>query len=686
MTRILLRSFGLLALGGAIGCQAIIGVEDRGVDPLVGGCSLPTSGDAKVRFANLVPADAVVDVCIKPSGGEYGRPLLRGGGTACASGFKYAEMSAPFSVASGKIDVKIVAAGSTCKAAALSETKGIDLPSGTSTTLLRMGNTKVPETVKAYRESTARASSGNAKLRLIHASPGTGAIDWGIVGSGRLPIDLEKTFLTTGQAFGESTNKDTKPTLGKVDENGYIDLPGTKINIAAAPTTQKRALLATELPGTEGGRTIIAIGDPAQAFFPVRALVCNDLDVSGLKTTCTQSALGTLSIDDMNAYLYGPFAPYEKERWPFIRDAIVNRTDGEVMCITAMSRRAQQDEVVKLGKEKGTWPYSYQSNTNLDTPANDPADPTGKVPAAYTVPPCGGTNVPAEVDAAFACIKANCSNPDDTFKGDSSCLSSNCATALIPFIAGDQNQKRCFNCMTVGSLSDMTLSDTKTKCTTDNRDYKAFEGATDSFVLSKYPITNTETYVLPSTSYQRVVQYGQLEIEKGKLVDFFCGELIPSFGDLVPYYGHYAVDGGGDPWEQEQVWQANLVTKYVKAKAGTRPAIITGEWAASREYKDGTGKVIIDNQGPQVLDALEKVLIPALPKDFVPFCTECAAPANPYNGDKNIWQFRTYVLNMPSTSGVEVSKFFTDSPVVIDGKNWPMTDRWGYNTRVLRPQ
>ena len=39
-----------------------------------------------------------------------------------------------------------------------------------------------------------------------------------------------------------------------------------------------------------------------------------------------------------------------------------------------------------------------------------------------------------------------------------------------------------------------------------------------------------------------------------------------------------------------------------------------------------------------------------------------------------------------STSGVEVSKFFTDSPVVIDGKNWPMTDRWGYNTRVLRPQ
>lgn len=686
-TRAFLCGFGLLVLGSAAGCQAIIGVETRDVDPLVGGCTLPTQGDAKVRFGNLVPSDAVVDVCIRSSGGDYGRPLLRGGGTACASGFKYTEVTAPFAVKSGKIDVKVIAAGQTCKATAISETKGLDVPAGSTVTLLRMGNSKTPETVKALPESTSPAPSGNAKLRLIHASPGSPTLDWGIADTGRLPVDISLA-LVSSMAYGQSTTKDSKLNFGKVDGFGYIELPGTKLNMAAAPTGQKRALMVTELKGTEGGRTIIAIGDPLQPFFPVRALVCQDLEVTGLKTNCTVSPLGTLSIDALNAYLYGPFAPYEAERRSSIIKAISDRTDGEVMCITAMSRKSDQDEVIKQGKEKGTWPYSIQGNTNLDTPANEPNDPAGKAPAPYTVPPCGGTNAQADVDAAFKCIQDNCSTtntPDGQFKGDSSCLSSNCASALIPFIAGDHDQRRCFNCITVGSLADASHAQVKTQCETDNREYKAFNGGTSSFVLSKFPIKNAETYVLPSTSYQRVVHYGQVEIEKDKFVDFFCGELSAAFGDLVPYYGYYAVDGKGDPWEQEQLWQANLVVKYVKAKAGTRPAIITGEWAASKEFKDKDGKVFIDPQSPQVIDALDKGLIPALPPGFVPFCTECAAPANPFNGDKNVWQFRTYVLNMPDTSGVEVGKFFSELNVTIGDKQWPLVDRWGFNTRVLRP-
>lgn len=689
-TRAFVQALGLMTLGMAAGCQAIIGVESRDVDPIVGGCALPSVGDAKIRFGNLVPSDVAVDICVRSSGGDYGRPVLRGGGSACIAdpkyGFKYSEVTAPFAVKSGKIDLKVIKGGDTCKGAALTEVKGVDVPAGATVTLLRMGNAKIPETIKAYTETTTRAPSGSAKLRVIHASPGSPALDWAVTSSGRLPVDLPANlFLPTPMAFGEATNKDTKPSIGKADANGYIELVGTKINLGAAPTGTKRAVLVTELPGTEGGRSIIAIGDPSLPFFPVRALVCNDLETDGLKTKCTQSALGTLSIDVFNAYLYGPFAPDEDVRRPFVLDAIASRTDGEVMCVTALSRKKDQDSLIQLSKDKGTWPYSIQGNTNLDTPANDPNDPSGAKPTPYTIPPCGGTNTVEEVNAAFACIKANCSTPEDRYKGDSTCLSSNCASVLIPFIAGNKDQNRCFNCISVGTLADKTLTETQNQCLTDTRDYKAFDGATSSLVLSKFPIRNAETYVLPSTSYQRVVHYGQVEIEKDKYVDFFCGELSAAFGDLVPYYGHYAVEGKGDPWEQEQVWQANLVVKYVQKKAEKRPAIITGEWAASREFKDGTGKIIVDAQGPQVIDALEKVLIPALPKDFVPFCTECAAPANPYNGDKSVWQFRTYVYNMPTTSGVEIGKFFTDSPVPIGDKKWPISDRWGFNTRVLRP-
>lgn len=687
-TRVFLHCIGLFVLGSAAGCQAIIGAESRDVDPLVGGCTLPTKGDAKVRFVTLVPNDAAVDICIRPSGGDYGRPVLRGGGTACASGFKYAEMSAPFAVQSGKIDVKVIPGGQTCKATALSEQKNIDVPSGSSTTLLRIGNAKTPEQIKALRETPSRAASGNTKLRLVHASPGTAALDWGLSDSPRLPTDISKQFLLAPLAYGESTTKDSKTALGKADENGYVEFLGTKINMAAAPTGQKRALLAFEYPGTEAAKTIIAIGDPTLPFFPVRALICTDSEVTGLKTNCTQSQLGTLSIDVLNAYLYGPFAPNETERWQYVRDAIVGRTDGEVMCITAMSRRAQQDEVVAKGKAAGTWPYSYQSDTNLDTKATEPVDPTGKIPEPYTTPPCGGANDAAQVEAALSCIETHCKDADGKFKGDSSCLSGNCSSQLIPFIVGNKDEQRCFNCMTVASLSDSNSAEVRDLCQKDIRDYKAFNGATDSFVLSKFPIKNAETFVLPSTSYQRVVHYGQIEIEKDKLVDFYCGELSAAFGDLVPYYGHYAVEGGGDKWEQEQTWQANLVRKYVQKKSGTRPAIITGEWAASREYKKPDGSILIDEQSSQVFDALEKdnLLLPALPKDFVPFCTECAAPENPYNGDKNVWQFRTYVYNMPATSGVEVGKFFTDFVVPIGDKKWPMVDRWGFNTRVLRPE
>lgn len=687
-SRAIVRLFGLLALGSAVGCQAIIGVESRDTDPLIGGCTLPTQGEAKVRFGNLVPSDAVVDICIRKSGGDYGRPVLRGGGSECVSGFKYAELSAPFAAPSGKIDVKVVAAGSTCKAAALSEAKGIDAPSGSTTTLLRMGNAKVPESVKAFRESPGRAKSGNAKLRLIHASPGTGALDWGLADSPRLPVDISQPFLASPMAYGESTTKDSKTVKlpSTPDENGYLEFLGTKINLAAAPTGQKRALLATEFPGTEGGRTIIAIGDPAQPFFPVRALVCSDLDLVGLKTSCTVTQLGTLSIDVFNAYLYGQYAADEALRRPLVRDAIVSRTDGEVMCITAVSRRPDQDEIVKAAKDKGTWPYSYQSDTSLDTQATEPTDPTGKIPAPYTTPPCGGTNLPDQVEAALGCIQSKCTGADGKYNGVSTaCFGSNCSSQLIPFIGGNKDEQRCFNCMTVATLADLTTTEVRDRCTKDVRDYKAFDGVTDSFILSKFPLTDTKTYVLPSTSYQRVVQYAKVEIEKDKFIDFYCGELSAAFGDLVPYYGHYAVAGGGDPWEQEQVWQANLVTKFVKATSGARPAIITGEWAAARAYKSADGKHDLEPQSPQVLDALEKVLIPALPKDFVPFCTECAAPENPYNGDKSIWQYRTYVFNMPTTSGVEASAFFTEMPLTVGGEKRPISKRWGFNTRVLRP-
>ncbi|MGZ3416782.1 MAG: DUF4397 domain-containing protein [Polyangiales bacterium] len=686
---------GLAVLSG---CQAIAGTESRQLDPVLDGCTLPTTGGGKVRFANLVPDDDVVDLCIRPSGGAYGRPVLRGAGTGCGkalgradAGYAYAEVSIPFASPSGKIDVRVIKAGDTCAGTALTEGTNLDVAAGGMSTIVRLGNEK-GQSVKAFPDDTTLAVSGNSKFRLLHAAPGIGALDWALTSSTALPAQLEAPLLSVPLDFGTSTTPKTPPAgVGKVDENGYLELPGTAFNVAAAPTGTKKAVLLAPLPAKEAGRTIYAIGDPAKPFFQVRALVCNDSETDGLKTACKLSQLGTISVDVFNAYLYGAFAPDQDIRRPKVLDTIAGR-DSDIQCIVSLNRQADRDEAIRRAKEKG-FLYSYVSTTDQSTTATDPRDQNGKTPDPYTTPPCGGTVKPEESEAVVQCIQDNCT-ADHTGSSilkapyDSSCMSSSCAVPFIPLLGGDRDHKRCMSCLATGAVSDNTMDQVRDKCTKQVADFKAFDGQTDSVIISRFPLTNTESYILPATPFQRVIHYAQLEIEKGKFVDFYCGEFTAAYGELLPYYGNYA-PGSGDGWYQEQLLQAQRLLDYVKKKSGTKAAIITGDWAASRQYIDPmTMMKTIDDQNGAVFDLLEKPgnFIAALPKNFTPRCTECAAPENPYNADQNIWQFKTYVYNLPSTSGVEVNYYATDiNAVSTPAGPRPITDRWGYNTRILRP-
>lgn len=678
-----------LAITVLTGCQVLAGVEERSVDPIRGGCTLPAEGDARVRFANLVPDDGEVDLCVRSSGASFHRPVLRGSGSACPSGFKYAQASAKFAVRSGKVDFKVIRAGQTCAAPALATLNGVTLASNSATTVVRTGSEKLGESLRAYPEATTPASSGRSKLRVIHASPGTGPLDIGIASLPRLPTDIKSLLLTTPLAYGEGTTAQSKVTFGTAGADGYIEVPATPLNLGAAPAGNPRAVVVTPLPGTEAGRTVFVVGDPSKPYFPVRALSCEDSLTDGaLLTRCSPSALGTISVGIFNAYLYGSFAHDEALRRPYVLDAIAKR-DADIMCLTAISRKADRDALVEKAKQAGIYAYSITAESTLDTPATDPRDQNGATPAPYTVPACGGTNKPEDVDSAMGCMQANCSTTgtvEGTLKGGSSCISSSCAGQFVTMLAGDRDQKRCFNCLVISSLADESHAATKYTCTTDNRDYQAFNGQTGSMVLSRYPLSDVDTFHLPSTSYRRVVHYAKVAIERDKSIDFFCGELTASFGQLVPYHGHYAPDPKQDPWLQEQLLQAKRVVDFVKNKSSGRPAIIAGDWATSQAYLSPDGKTKIDDQNGAVLDFLGKAFVPALPPGFTPLCIECAAPANPYNGDLNVFQLRTFLANMPASAAVEASTFFTE-PVVPgpSGERLPLSDRWGFEVRVLRP-
>jgi hypothetical protein len=697
MTRTFLVSIsvtGLVvgALAAGAGCQAIAGIEDRPVDPIRDGCSLPSGvGDAMIRFANLVPTTASVDVCVRPAGARYGRPVLRGGGTGCPGGFSYTQVSAPFSAPTGQVDVKVVAAGSTCDGATIAETLGVQTPAGSSTTVALMGGASTSAQLHAYPDTTTPSPAGNSQFRIIHAIPNGPALTFGFANADRLPTDIGGKLIADPLAFTESTRPDSKVSVGRMNAQGYIELPGTAVNLGAAPGGTQRAVLLTPLPPNQGGRTVWAVGDPNGTAYPVRALLCHDADpsvnVANVPLTqCDPSALPTLSVDAFNANLTGGRALDEDPRRPHIIDAVGAR-ESDLMCITGVGRGADRDAIIQKAKDTGAFPYSVSANTNLDTEPTDARDQNGNVPPKPTVPPCGGTVAPATVDAAMDCVMQNCSTthgPDGVLSGGTACLSEKCAPRFIAMLAGDTDGKRCYGCMVFSTASYETHAQTKTQCTTDVREYKLFKGETPSIILSKFPIKSSETFTLPSTLNQRAIHRAEVEIESGVTIDYYCAELTPAYGALIVDYSAYANgQSGGEDWHEEQKLQARRIIDWVKQKSGTRPAIISGDWATSRaDAANG-----LSDENPALPDMVEApgVFSLGVPASYVPHCTECKSPENPYNTDLSTWELKTYLSNMPK--GVDsASLFWTDSPVPLaGGKTGPLSSRWGFNVRVIRP-
>jgi len=677
------RALLLLLVATGIGCQLVIGTEDRPVDPVLDGCTLPTAGGARIRFANLVATDAAVDVCVRPLGGEYARPVLRGGGRKCPSGFSYPQVSAPFSVPEGRIDVKVVSAGSTCTGAAAAELHDIAAPRGSITSIVHLGGK--PSSLRAFRDASERPGSDAVHVRFMHASAGTGALDFGFATSPGLPANLSSRLLDKPLAFGEATNSQTTAILRSADANGYLDLPRTEVNLVATRAGESRALMATTLSTSNSWQTFIAIGDPTSPLFPVRGLLCDELDVKGLFTTCRPSALSTLSVDVFNAALYGAASQEESARRLKVMEAISTH-DSDLMCLAQFSQRKDRDAVIAAARATGKFPFSVTSETDLSTAATDPRDWDGKTPVPRAHPSCGGGNDGKQVEAALACITDNCTGPDGKVSS-TSCLSSKCVAEMVALLVGNADAQRCYSCIAVAAGTDETLSDVRALCTADVRDYKGFRGQAASVILSRLPIRSSETFVLPATSYQRVVQYAEVELEAGKFIDYYCTNFTSPYGDLLAYSGFYGGDAtGAAAWNREAQLQAMRTIEFIKRKSDGRRAVVSGDWSASREHKSSDGTVVIANSNPRVLELLDEALVPAFPEKWEPACTECGSPLNPYNTSQSTWAARTYLFGMSRTSALEVSVFFKDPVVALStGAMGPLSHSFGFNARILRP-
>jgi hypothetical protein len=238
-------------------------------------------GQAEVRVAHLSPDAPAVDFCVAAHGSsKFTGPVLSGAGYA--AGLSYGQVTAYLPLAAEQYDVRLVAPGQASCATPLGGLADFtdlpELPSGGNVTLAAEGlaelGASTPFTLQAYVDD-ATVAGGSAKLRFIHASPGTPAVDVG-TGGGAL---FQPLF--SDVAYGD--------TAGAA--NGYIQTaPIASVEISArAHGTLTDALSINPAVLPAGAIvTAFAIGELASTTTPLRALLCVDnAEPSGMLAQCS---------------------------------------------------------------------------------------------------------------------------------------------------------------------------------------------------------------------------------------------------------------------------------------------------------------------------------------------------------------------------------------------------------------
>jgi hypothetical protein len=707
-------------LGGVAACQLIAGVESRDYDPIIATCSipgLPVGSGPSIRFVNLVPTADVVDICVRASGTVWGRPIFRDGGTDCASqlskdksgnpGLVYTNVTTSFTAPAAKIDVKMIAAGGTCSATALTEGDGLTLEATAAVnTILRIGGANnVAESIVALPEADM-ANPSSTNIRFVHAMPGVGPLDFGLAKSPTLPTIIGTPIVVTPIPYGSTVGpmSDVDTTL---EHNGYVALPSTSVSVAAAVDGGSgNAVLLQAIPNQNENYSLFAIGVMGDNAHPQQSLLCDETYPSpaptspygSLLTKCTAGALPNLSVDVFNPALYGPNAPFELQRRPvgntLIPDAI-NSSAADLLCLVEVDRLEDRQTIATA--TQATYPNQFMITTDATTQPTNPQDQNGQVPPAATVPPCGGSVPSVDVDAAFQCMEMYCSNrpndPTGSLQTTTDCLSENCAGQILTVKA---DSSACYDCVIDGVVSAEPYGSTETLCESSPTASIGFDGQNSSMILSKFALTNTDSLVLPSTNYRRTILYAQVQLQD-QSIDFYCGFLITTLiASDLPFVGPY---GGGedaglssqDEYNNEQDLQAQQLIAWVQQKSAGRPAILMGDWRSSVNMAGDGGLPPPQDLNPMAMNILANApgFKAVNAPNFPPQCNYCPGPGNAYNGQDSYFVEQPFLYNWPDPTNAvtDESVIFTNPNVVTlpDGGGGPLSPYYGLNITVLRP-
>lgn len=257
--------------------RVLLCVDNAPPNGVLAQCSVVggTPSRARVRIAHVSPDLRAVDVCVAPAGTtNFSAPVLSGLGVQ--DGLTYGAITRYVDVPAGSYDVRVILANATgCSIPAIPDTKGVTFTTGQTVSVVALGDFDASGAaandpairLKVFADATS-APTGNARLRFVHASPGTPAVDVGL-GSG---TSFTKVF--SNVSFGEVA------TNSPVDNLGFVTVPAPVTSPVAArlagKTTDALVIPSVSLPA-QGVFTAFAIGGKTGASDkPLQVLLCDD--------------------------------------------------------------------------------------------------------------------------------------------------------------------------------------------------------------------------------------------------------------------------------------------------------------------------------------------------------------------------------------------------------------------------
>ena len=246
------------------------------------------------------------------------------------------------------------------------------------------------------------------------------------------------------------------------------------------------------------------------------------------------------------------------------------------------------------------------------------------------------------------------------------CVSDKCLEDASTLFLGDGE---CWMCALMQMSGEESTESIRTSCTEQPETRYAYGGALGLAVLSKHPLGEAQSWLLPSTGWQRGLLRVPVELPNGAFLDVYCSELAHRETGVILYSGHYGGDAtkDSDRWVAEQLLQAQRLVGMVQqqTESSGAKAVLAVTAYAGPPYKDGATEILA-SESPEVYAAIMAGPLSLVPKDYVPSCTQCVG--NPVFGvtsggvpTADAWTTHLLGFHINQDSVQETTLTFTDA-------------------------